>query len=171
MRVLVAFDKFKDALGAEEACRLVGETLRLRKPGTVLDLCPLTDGGEGFARILSLAAGGSGHRCPVTGPLGNAVEGEFGLVPWSHLSPEVRTRLGYGLRQRLNPNSPPRSKSMENNHPWNRRTSPGGGGKRCRSAFAWNRGEWHLGSWLGMSASSGFAGLGLPGKGDPRAYT
>lgn len=94
MRVLVAFDKFKDALGAEEACRLVGETLRLRKPGTVLDLCPLTDGGEGFARILSLAAGGSGHRCPVTGPLGNAVEGEFGLVPWSHLSPEVRTRLG-----------------------------------------------------------------------------
>jgi len=94
MRVLVAFDKFKDALGAEQACRLVGETLRLRKPESVLDLCPLTDGGEGFARILSLAAGGSWHRRPVTGPLGNSVEGEFGLVPWSHLSPEVRARLG-----------------------------------------------------------------------------
>ena len=99
MRVLIAFDKFKDALGAEEACHLVGETLRLRKPRSVIDLCPLTDGGEGFARNLSLAARGSWHRHRVTGPLGNSVEGEFGLVPWSHLSPEVRTRLGISPSQ------------------------------------------------------------------------
>lgn len=94
MRVLVAFDKFKDALGAEEACRRVGQALHHRNPGTIVDLCPLTDGGEGFARILGLAAGGTLHRLRVTGPLGKAVEGEFSLVPWSHLAPEVRKELG-----------------------------------------------------------------------------
>ena len=94
MRVLVAFDKFKDALPAEVACRLAGAALKLRKPEAVPDLCPLTDGGEGFARILSFAAGGTLQPFRVTGPRGNPVEGEFGLVPWSRLSPGVRTRLG-----------------------------------------------------------------------------
>jgi len=94
MRALIAFDKFKDALGAEEACRLVAHVLRERRPSPDLDLCPLTDGGEGFARILTRASGGTMHRVGVTGPLGKKVDGEFGLVPWRNLLPEVRSRLG-----------------------------------------------------------------------------
>ena len=94
MRVLVAFDKFKDALGAEEACRRVGQALHHRNPGTIIDLCPLTDGGEGFARILTRAVQGELVFQKVSGPLGRPVDGEFGLVPWSRLSPGVRLKLG-----------------------------------------------------------------------------
>jgi len=93
MRILVAFDKFKDALGAEEACELAAQSFRKIRFAPDLDLCPLTDGGEGFARILTQAAGGTLHRLGVTGPSGKIVEGEFGLVPWRGLAPMVRSRL------------------------------------------------------------------------------
>ncbi len=53
MRVLLAFDKFKDALGAREACRVAAEALQSQHPDWECDLCPLTDGGEGFAEILT----------------------------------------------------------------------------------------------------------------------
>ncbi len=49
MRVLVAFDKFKDSLTARQACELAAEALRKEQPQWQLDLCPLTDGGESFA--------------------------------------------------------------------------------------------------------------------------
>ena len=55
MRVLVAFDKFKDALTARAACETAATALRAKHPGWELDLCPLTDGGEGFAEALTLA--------------------------------------------------------------------------------------------------------------------
>jgi len=94
MRVLLAFDKFKDAIQAEEACRLAGEALGRRYRSVVLDFCPLTDGGEGFAGILTRSLQGELVRQTVSGPLGRPVEGEFGLVPFPRLAPEVRRLLG-----------------------------------------------------------------------------
>ena len=93
MHALIAFDKFKDALGAEEACEVVARSFQKIRFTPDLDLCPLTDGGEGFARILTQAAGGTLHRVGVSGPLAKRVEGEFGLVPWEGLAPVVRSRL------------------------------------------------------------------------------
>lgn len=58
MRVLIAFDKFKDALSAAEACAVAATTLRIQSPDWQLDLCPLTDGGEGFGETLTTAAHG-----------------------------------------------------------------------------------------------------------------
>jgi glycerate kinase len=58
MRVLIAFDKFKGALGAAEACAVVAEVLRRARPSWELDVAPLADGGDGFCRILTQAAGG-----------------------------------------------------------------------------------------------------------------
>lgn len=80
MRVLVAFDKFKDALSAPEACRVAAETLQARHPDWELDVCPLTDGGDGFAELLTCAAGGALRGAGVTGPLGSPVEAKFGLA-------------------------------------------------------------------------------------------
>lgn len=94
MRWLLAFDKFKDAIGAEEACRVAGEALRRRAPELGLDECPLTDGGEGFARILTRKVQGELVKQKVCGPLGRSVDGEFGLVSWGYLSPGVKKRLG-----------------------------------------------------------------------------
>ena len=94
MRILVAFDKFKDALGAEDACQVAAQAFQESTSVPDLDLCPLTDGGEGFSRILTRAAGGKLHRVGVTGPLGSRVDGEFGLVPKKSLTSAVRSWLG-----------------------------------------------------------------------------
>ncbi len=93
MRVLLAFDKFKDSLSAQQACDLAARALRGRHPDWSLDLCPLADGGEGFAEILTAATGGKMSRLPVTGPRGNSHEASFGLVSLDHIPPAARQLL------------------------------------------------------------------------------
>ncbi|HZP60050.1 MAG TPA: glycerate kinase, partial [Opitutaceae bacterium] len=90
MRVLLAFDKFKDALTARQACDLAGRALRARHPGWQIDSCPLADGGEGFADILTAAAGGQPVPCQVTGPRGGLVDAKLGLVPWRKIPAAAR---------------------------------------------------------------------------------
>ena len=69
MRVLLAFDKFKDSLTAREACETAARALRSRHPDWQLDLCPLADGGDGFVDVLSRSVGGSLQKFPaVVGP-------------------------------------------------------------------------------------------------------
>lgn len=80
MRVLLAFDKFKDSLGAADACRVAAEALHADHPDWQIDRCPLADGGDGFAEILTRAAGGELRRATVTGPLGAPVDAQFGLA-------------------------------------------------------------------------------------------
>lgn len=93
MRALVAFDKFKDALTARAACEAAAGALRARHPDWTLDLCPLTDGGEGFAEILTEAGRGRLERSEVSGPRGGAITAPFGLVPVSNLPTAARERL------------------------------------------------------------------------------
>ena len=81
MRVLVAFDKFKDSLPARDACDAAARALRSSHPDWELDLCPLADGGEGFAEILTGAAGGELITVPVTGPRSGRVTAGLGIVP------------------------------------------------------------------------------------------
>ena len=71
MRVLIAFDKFKDALTAQQAGEVAARALRAKHPDWQLDLCPLTDGGEGFCDTLTRAAGGRLEHVEVSGPRGS----------------------------------------------------------------------------------------------------
>lgn len=96
MRVLVAFDKFKDALTAPAACALAHATLRTVRPDWTVTLCPLADGGEGFASILTAAAGGTWHACPATGPRGRVAPAGFGLIDPTRLAVAARNRLDLG---------------------------------------------------------------------------
>lgn len=96
MRVLLAFDKFKDALTAPAACAIAAAVLRGRQPGWTLDLCPLADGGEGFCDILTRAAGGSFETFTVTGPRGAAVEAALGFVELSAVPAPARALLELG---------------------------------------------------------------------------
>jgi glycerate 2-kinase len=99
MRVLIAFDKFKGALAAPEACAIVARVLRRERPSWELDLAPLADGGDGFARILTEAAGGASSAELASGPL-FPCEGpherwsvEIGWVELAQLPPRARARL------------------------------------------------------------------------------
>lgn len=94
MRALVAFDKFKDSLVSERACEIAAEAINAALPGCETDLCPLTDGGEGFARILTRAAGGTISACEATGPLGATVAASFGIVPLGKIRRGAAARLG-----------------------------------------------------------------------------
>ena len=93
MRVLLAFDKFKDSLAADAACDAAATALRKRHPDWSLDSCPLADGGEGFAALLTTAARGTLTSLTVTGPRGAPVEAQFGLVLWSRIPAAARTQL------------------------------------------------------------------------------
>ncbi|HEY0944203.1 MAG TPA: glycerate kinase [Opitutaceae bacterium] len=95
MRVLIAFDKFKDSLSAAQACDVAARSLRGRHRDWTLDLCPLADGGEGFAEILTTATGGTLHRLPVQGPRGGLVTAQLGLVPRATIPAAAQALLGF----------------------------------------------------------------------------
>lgn len=90
MRVLLAFDKFKDAVSASKACQHAAAALRAVRPDWEIDECPLTDGGEGFVEIFTRAGRGTQHALEVTGPRGQKVSTYYGRVSLDHLPPSVR---------------------------------------------------------------------------------
>ncbi len=97
MRVLVAFDKFKDSLTARQACERAAQALRSVRPDWRVDLCPLTDGGEGFADILTRAARGTLSEFTVAGPRDRVVTASLGLVRVDAIPATARARLRLAL--------------------------------------------------------------------------
>src|SRR5437868_13002591 len=93
MRALIVFDKFKDSLTAQAAGEATAKVRSKRHPDWQLDLCPLTDGGEGFAEILTTAANGTLVRSRVVGPRGRMLEAAWGSVPVAQLPAAARARL------------------------------------------------------------------------------
>lgn len=96
MRVLLAFDKFKDSLTAREAGELARQALRDRHGDWSFDVCPLADGGEGFGEILTAAAGGTARQFTVEGPRGRRAASSVGFVPLEHIPTGARELLGLG---------------------------------------------------------------------------
>lgn len=79
-RVLIAFDKLKDALSAEDACSIGARVLTRLHPHWRLDVAPLSDGGDGFCRILTRALDGSLHDVAARGPRLARMHAPIGLV-------------------------------------------------------------------------------------------
>jgi glycerate kinase len=97
-RVLVALDKFKGALGAEAACEVVRGVIQRERPSWQVDVAPLTDGGDGFCRILTAAAGGALHERVARGPLDeragdSSVTAPIGVLELDALPPRARELL------------------------------------------------------------------------------
>ncbi|MSU46545.1 MAG: glycerate kinase [Lacunisphaera sp.] len=93
MRVLLAFDKFKDALTAQQAGEVAARVLRAKHPDWQLDLCPLTDGGEGFCDMLTRAVGGRLEHVEVSGPRGRLVNAVLGFIGAKSIPASVHHRL------------------------------------------------------------------------------
>jgi glycerate kinase len=83
VRVLVAPDKFKGTLTANDAAAAIARGWRQTRPGAVIEQVPLADGGEGTLDALVAALGGQIRSAHVTGPLGARVRASFGLLPGS----------------------------------------------------------------------------------------
>ncbi|MDY0262813.1 glycerate kinase [Syntrophotalea acetylenica] len=82
MNILVACDSFKGSLTAVEACTIIAATLGRIHPGWNLRICPLADGGEGTAELLTGAAQGCWRDVgDVMGPLpGMRMTASYGWV-------------------------------------------------------------------------------------------
>lgn len=80
MKVVVAPDKFKGSLSAPAVARAIARGVRSVAPEAEIDEAPMADGGEGTVEALVAATGGSIHEVDVTGPLGDPVRAQFGLL-------------------------------------------------------------------------------------------
>ena len=91
MKILAAFDKFKDSMTAQAACEAAsaGVHLALGQNASITQ-APLTDGGEGFCTILTHAANGYVESHEVCGPLGADLKAPLGWVNGSALPAAVR---------------------------------------------------------------------------------
>lgn len=99
MHVLIAFDKFKDALTAEEACAAAKAGVLESHPDWTVECLPISDGGEGFAISLTKALGGEVRTTSVTGPRGDTLKARWGILNLDTLPDTIRKEYnlpGYG---------------------------------------------------------------------------
>jgi glycerate kinase len=81
MKILAAFDKFKDSMTAVAACEAASTGIRdALGSQAVITQAPLTDGGEGFCSILAAAQHGFIETHTVSGPLGAEMKAPLGWV-------------------------------------------------------------------------------------------
>jgi len=78
MRVVVAPDKFRGTLTAEEAARAIADGWRRAFPRAEVEQIPMADGGEGTLDALVAGLGGERFTERVSGPLGDPV-----LATWA----------------------------------------------------------------------------------------
>ena len=80
MKIVIAPDKFKGALSAEEAAECIARGLRETFPEAECDLVPLADGGEGTAEVLGRALGASCLTSAAHDALGRRIDAEYAWI-------------------------------------------------------------------------------------------
>ena len=93
MRVLLAFDKFKDSMTAYDACLAAYEAIKASKPTWQISSAPLTDGGEGFCEILTASCKGRFQHYSVKGSRFAERKVKIGYVHTDNLSKAVKKLL------------------------------------------------------------------------------
>lgn len=106
MKLVFAPDSFKGSLSALEASRLLDRAARECFGEEIETVSiPMADGGEGTAEALCLAMNGEMRTARVTGPLGEAVEAQYALLPDGTAVVEMAQAAGLPLvpREQRNP--------------------------------------------------------------------
>ena len=101
---VIAMDSFKGSLSSPEAASAVKDAALRVFPDAEVRVCPVADGGEGTAHALTLGLGGTLVRVPVTGPLGEPVEAEYGILPDHTAVIEIAAAAGLTLVPEENQN-------------------------------------------------------------------
>lgn len=77
MRYLIAPDKFKGTMSAQEVAETIASGIREFDPGAELDLLPIADGGEGTAALLAAQLGADRQTIETIDPLGRPIRAEY----------------------------------------------------------------------------------------------
>jgi glycerate 2-kinase len=100
-RAVACPDKFRGTLRADEAAAAIAAGLRRGGFDEVIE-APLADGGEGTLDTLLAALGGSRRVARVTGPLGDPVDAEWGVLSSGVAVVEMARASGLALVARRN---------------------------------------------------------------------
>ena len=98
MRILIAADKFKGSLTAPEACDAIAAGIRAAHADATIDLCPMSDGGEGFVDAMTRSRAGTKVTRRVVGPLPEIhVDATFAIVDGHTAVIEMSAASGLAL--------------------------------------------------------------------------
>jgi glycerate 2-kinase len=98
MKILIAPDSFKESLGAFEVATALAAGMAPLMPDAIFELVPMADGGEGTVAALVAATHGQTIAVEVTGPLGDRVTAQYGLLGDGHTAVlEMAAASGLGL--------------------------------------------------------------------------
>ncbi len=106
MKIIIAPNAFKETLSAVEVADCIERGIKRIWPETAIEKSPLADGGDGTVDALVSATGGKIIARKVTGPLGEKVRAEIGLLS-DEMTAVVEMASASGLRlvplQKRNP--------------------------------------------------------------------
>ncbi len=80
MKVVALIDSFKGSISSMEAGEAAARGVRAVYPDAAVEILPLADGGEGTVDALVAGCRGELIRTEVTGPLGERVLAEYGII-------------------------------------------------------------------------------------------
>ena len=86
MRILIAPDKFKGTLNAQEVAQNIAKGLLDVLPDALVELVPMADGGEGTAGAICDARGCSWLKCEAHDSLGREIEAHYGWIDQEKLA-------------------------------------------------------------------------------------
>lgn len=80
MKVIIAPDSFKGSLSAREVADSINKGIKKASSEIETILLPVGDGGEGTMDVLVSSTGGRIKNCEVTGPSGDSVNADYGIL-------------------------------------------------------------------------------------------
>ncbi len=80
MKVICAPDSFKGSLSAEQAADVMADAIHKASPTAEAEVCPISDGGEGFVQVIALANGHVQMAGDYSDPLGRPVGAVWALL-------------------------------------------------------------------------------------------
>ena len=97
-RVLIVPDKFKGTLTAAEAAEAIASGWRRACPGDVIELLPMSDGGDGFGSILATPLGAETRSVSTSDAAGRPVSAEWWWDPRGRIA-VIEAARANGLAQ------------------------------------------------------------------------
>lgn len=79
MKILLAPDKFRGSLDAQQVCQAMTEGIAMVSSEIEVVSLPMADGGEGTLDLLLWYSGGKKIKIKVSDPLGRIIEAEYGI--------------------------------------------------------------------------------------------
>lgn len=98
-KIVIAPDSFKGTMSAGEVCRILSGAVRKLCPEAEITCIPMSDGGEGLVEACLSLTGGERRYAEVSGPQGESLTAEYGILPGETAVMEMASCAGLPLME------------------------------------------------------------------------